>query len=98
MQRGPHGYADQDAIARDLVDAGFGASQIARVAHRRRAGSARDPALGYCHGTPLRTEIEARGPTALAQATEAAVAALERRFGTGAIEGRIRAYVASARA
>lgn len=98
MHRGPHGYADKDAIARDLVDAGFGASDIALVAHRSRAASAREPAIGYCHGTPLRTEIEARGPAALARATDAAVAALETRFGSGPVEGRIQAWVAVAQA
>lgn len=98
VQRGPHGYADRDGIARDLSEAGFAAADIALVAHHSRAASAHDAALGYCHGTPLRTEIEARGPDALDKATEAAVAALKERFGTGPIEGQIQAYVAVARA
>ena len=98
VQRGPHGYADRDTIARDLAGAGLVADDIALVTHRSRAASAHDAALGYCHGTPLRTEIEARGPDALDRATEAAVAALKDRFGTGPIEGQIQAYVAVARA
>jgi hypothetical protein len=68
------------------------------VTKSSQAPSPREPALAYCQGTPLRTEIEAKGPDALAQATEAAAQALARRFGNGAIEGRIQAHVVVARA
>lgn len=98
VRRGPHGYADTDVIARDLAAAGFTDTVLSPVAHPSRAPSAREPALGYCHGTPLRAELEARGPEALATATDAAVAALERRFGTGPVEGQTRAYIVVARA
>jgi len=47
-------------------------------------------------GTPLRSEIEARGAPGLEAATDAAAGALAQRFGDGAIEGRIRALVISA--
>jgi len=43
-------------------------------------------------------EIEANGPTALDRATDAAAAALAKRFGAGPVEGQIQAYVAIARA
>jgi hypothetical protein len=56
-----------------------------------RAPSARDAAVAYCHGTPWRNEIEARDASRLESVTQAAAQALARRFGTGAIEGRIRA-------
>ena len=98
MHRGPHGYADQDLIAGDLARGGFSRSEIAVVAHRSRAASPREPVLGYCHGSPLRSEIEAKGPAALARATDAATSALGQRFGSGPIEGRIQACVAVAQA
>jgi hypothetical protein len=61
-----------------------------------KAASPRDPAVAYCQGTPLRNEIEVRDASRLAEATDAATDALARRFGTGPIEGRIRAHVITA--
>ena len=98
MHRGPHGYADKDWIAGDIARGGFTHSDIGLVSHRSCAPSAREPAIGYCQGSPLRAEIEAKGPEALGLATDAAAAALEKRFGPGPIEGQIQAYVAVARA
>jgi ubiquinone/menaquinone biosynthesis C-methylase UbiE len=98
MQRGPHGYADKSRIAEDLRRAGFASWEIDTVSRRSQAPSPREPAIAYCQGTPLRTEIEAQGQYALAQATDAATQALARRFGSGAIEGRIQAHVVVARA
>jgi SAM-dependent methyltransferase len=94
MARIPHGYHDAAVIERDLAAGGFGASpRIATVAERSRAASARDAALAYCQGTPLRNEIEARDASRLDEATGAAAAAIARRFGSGAIDGRIQALV-----
>jgi hypothetical protein len=44
----------------------------------------------------MRSEIEARGAQGLEGATDKAEEALRRRFGSGAIQGRIRALVVSA--
>jgi hypothetical protein len=67
---------------------------------RRLQNSARpdfgDPAIAYCQGSPLRSEIEARNPSGLEAATAAAAAALARRFGEGPIAGRIKALVVAA--
>jgi SAM-dependent methyltransferase len=98
MHRGPHGYADKAVIAQDLVRGGLGRAEISTVSERSRAPSAREAVLGYCQGSPLRTEIEANGPDALAQATEAATAAVASRFGNGSIEGRIQAHVVTVKA
>jgi hypothetical protein len=46
--------------------------------------------------TPLRNEISARDASGLDEATQKAAGALARRFGTGAIEGRIQALVITA--
>jgi SAM-dependent methyltransferase len=97
MHRGPHGYADKNLIAADVARAGFASHEISTVAHRSRCASARDAVLGYCHGSPLRMEIEAKGAGALERATEAAEAAVTRRFGSGAIDGGIQAHVVVAR-
>jgi ubiquinone/menaquinone biosynthesis C-methylase UbiE len=96
MARTPHGYHDEDKIRSDLKAAGFSDITIDAIDHRSRAPSPREPAVAYCQGTPLRTEIEARGASGLEAATERAGEALARRFGSGAIEGKIRALVISA--
>ena len=61
-----------------------------------RRPSARHVAVAFCQGTPLRNEIEARDASRLEEATSRAAEAVARRFGEGALEGRIRALVISA--
>jgi SAM-dependent methyltransferase len=97
MERTPHGYHDPDVIRRDLVDAGFADIAIDTVTARSRAASAHDAALGYCQGSPWRSEIEARGGPGLERATQHAADALAKRFGNGPIEGEISALVVTAR-
>src|SRR6478672_748872 len=96
MARIPHGYHDVEKIRAELTAAGFKEISIATVEGKSRASSPREPAIAYCEGTPLRNEIEARDASRLADATKMAAEALERRFGTGPIEGRIRAHVIAA--
>lgn len=96
LARTPHGYCDADQIRNDLLHAGFTAIAIDTVEHTSRAPSPREPAIGFCQGSPLRSEIEARGAPGLEAATTAAAQALARRYGDGAIGGRIRALVISA--
>ena len=94
LARTPHGYHDTGMIARDLQAGGFVApARMHTVAARSQAPSARTAAMAYCEGTPLRNEIEARDPTRLDEVTFTAAAALERRFGTGAVDGKIQARV-----
>jgi SAM-dependent methyltransferase len=96
LARIPHGYHDTEAIRRDVVAAGFTKPpSIATVAARSRATACDHPAIGYCHGTPLRNEIDARSPGRLAEATAAATDAIARQFGRGPIDGRIQAHVVS---
>jgi hypothetical protein len=48
-------------------------------------------------GTPLRNEVEVHDPARLEEATMHATQAIAERFGTGAVDGRICAYVVTAR-
>jgi SAM-dependent methyltransferase len=96
LARIPHGYCDADQIRKDLAGAGFADIAVEPVEYLSRAPSPREPAVAYCQGTPLRSEIEARGAPGLEAATTSAAEALARRFGSGAVEGRIRALVISA--
>lgn len=93
LARTPHGFHDATAIRDDLRRAGFSRAVDTTIMLRSRAASSRDPAIGFCQGTPLRNEIEARGPARLAEATDAAAAALAARFGPGPIDGKMQAIV-----
>ncbi len=96
LARTPHGYHDVAAIRAQLAQAGFGRIEIETIAKRGRAPSPRDPAIGFCQGTPLRNEIAARDAGRLEEATEAAARAVAARFGPGPIEGKIQAHVITA--
>jgi SAM-dependent methyltransferase len=94
MERTPHGYHDPERIARDLADGGFARPpRIERLALRSRAASARDVALAFCHGTPLREEIASRDPAGLDAATTAAERAVAGRFGEGPVDAKMQAWV-----
>jgi ubiquinone/menaquinone biosynthesis C-methylase UbiE len=93
LARTPHGYADVARIREDLTAAGFGSTTIETLTTTSKGSSPRDVAVAFCQGTPLRNEIDARDAGRLEEATQAAADALARRFGSGAIEGRISAHV-----
>jgi SAM-dependent methyltransferase len=94
LARVPHGYHDADRVVADLTTARFGGIRVETVQLDCTANSAGDLARGYCRGTPLRPEIEARGD--LETTTRAVAMALEHRFGSGSVVGRMSALVVSA--
>jgi ubiquinone/menaquinone biosynthesis C-methylase UbiE len=96
MARTPHGYHDVERIREELNAAGFTNISVEAVDDSSKASSPRDPAIAYCQGTPLRNEIEARDASLLEDATKRVAEALAHRFGSGAVEGRIRAFVIAA--
>lgn len=94
LARTPYSYYDFATIRSDVANGGFSASpEIATVAARSRAESARLAAVALCQGTPLRSEIEARDASRLAEATDAAAEAIAERFGRGPVDGKIQAHV-----
>ena len=96
LARTPHGYHDVTRIRGELAAAGFTRIAVETIEHRSQAPGYRDPAIGYCQGTPLRNEIEARDAARLGEATDAAAAALGERFGFGPIDGKMQAHVITA--
>lgn len=94
LARTPHGYHDKAVIAHDLQAGGFRAApKIETLTARSRAPSHRHPAIAFCHGTPLRNEIEARDASGLDAATHIAAEAIAQRFGRGPVDGKIQAHV-----
>lgn len=93
LARTPHGYHDVAVIREELSRAGFVDIRISTRAEVSRAPSARHAATAYCHGTPLRSEIEARDASLLQFATDCASAAIARHHGEGPVAGRIQAHV-----
>jgi hypothetical protein len=94
MARTPHGYYEHATIERDLLDGGFTRpAQIATLRQYSEAGSARDAAIAYCQGTPLRNEIVARDASRLAEATDVTTRAIAQRFGSGPVRGKIQAHI-----
>jgi hypothetical protein len=96
LPRAPYGYYEPALILRDLMLGGFVAPELETVEFRSTAPSPMDPAIGFCQGSPLRAEIEARG--SLDDATDAAAEEVERRFGAGPVDGKIQAHVVTAAA
>jgi SAM-dependent methyltransferase len=94
LARTPHGYHDLQNIQGDLIKGGFlKPAGFQTVAARSVADSPRVPAIAYCQGTPLRNEVEARDAGRLQEVTDIAAGALERRFGTGRVDGKIQAHI-----
>jgi ubiquinone/menaquinone biosynthesis C-methylase UbiE len=98
LARTPYGYHDPATIRREVAEAGFTELTLETVSRRGQAASAWDAALGVCQGTPLRAELETRGPEAVSRATEAAAERLAQRFGSGPVEGELRAHLVTATA
>jgi ubiquinone/menaquinone biosynthesis C-methylase UbiE len=97
MARTPHGYYDTNRIQAELRGAGFNSVKVDIVALRSTAPSAEHPAIGFCQGSPLRNEIEARASNRLAEATQAAAAVVRAKFSAGAINAKMQAHVITAK-
>ncbi|MGE8130453.1 class I SAM-dependent methyltransferase [Methylobacterium sp. NPDC080182] len=93
LARTPHGYCDTAHIIEVLKAAGFADVTLKTVEHVSRCEKPLEPALAFCQGTPLRSEIEARDAGRLEEVTQRVAEALTERFGEGPIEGRIRAIM-----
>ena len=98
LTRVPHGYHDIARIRADLASAGFTApARIDTLTFTLRA-TARQLAIAFCQGTPLRNEIEVRNGPTLEAVTDAVALGLEERFGPDLLEGPIQAHVVEAEA
>ncbi|MBI5615953.1 MAG: methyltransferase domain-containing protein [Gammaproteobacteria bacterium] len=93
LARTPHGYHDLALIREDLRRAGFTDVAIETCAKSGRPTPAREVAMAYCQGTPLRNEIEARDAKLLEFATERAAEAIANHHGAELVCGKMQAHV-----
>jgi SAM-dependent methyltransferase len=94
LVRAPYAYFDRSVIEQDLAAGGFTKSlRFDTVTARSRAASSKIPAIGFCQGSPLRNEIEARDPSGLGKATDVAEEVIAKRFGRGEVDAKIQAHV-----
>jgi SAM-dependent methyltransferase len=91
----PHGYAAPDVVAADLQAGGLEPLAIDPVTLLGEAASASDIATGFCTGTPLRGEIEARGD--VDEVTALVAEEMTARLGAGPVTGSMTALVIEAR-
>ncbi|MCB8823278.1 class I SAM-dependent methyltransferase [Microvirga rosea] len=94
--RVPFGYHDGERIRAELGQAGFEDVTVETIEETSRAPSAREPAIGLCQGTPLRSEIESRSPGRLDGVTDETAKAIAHRFGETAFENRMSALLVTA--
>ena len=66
---------------------------IEEVQRQSDVSSAGEPAMGFCQGSPLRGEIEARAPDGLVRASAAVTAAMGKRFGDGRFRSQSQALL-----
>jgi SAM-dependent methyltransferase len=96
LARTPHGHSDTTVIVSELEKAGFFNIAVETKALQSRAPSPTHPAIAYCQGTPLRSEIEARDAEKLQAATDYAASVIAKRHGHGEVAAKIQAHVINA--
>src|SRR6266446_6725684 len=96
LARTPYGHHRTGIVGDALNMAGFQNVAIETVELESRLPAARDLAIGFCQGSPLRNEIEERRPGGLEVVTEAVAGAIAVRLGEGPISGKMRAHVITA--
>jgi len=90
-----HHYARVENLVVDIEAAGLRVVDVEQVTLESPPASAADVAAGYCFGTPLRFEIEARGGD-LDAVVGAIASEIETRVGVDPVTGRMLAHVVTA--
>ena len=87
----PFGYFAIDEIKRLLGDTGFSDIDIAVLPRTSTAPGARDVALGFVTGTPLRLQIESLAPERLMEVVDRVEEAIVQQFGDGPVSAKMQA-------
>ena len=91
----PHGYTDPEVVRGHLLEAGYVVEALETLTLQGHAASAADVATGFCTGTPLRSEIVARGD--LEATTRTVRAEMTALLGDGPVSASMSAHVVLAR-
>ena len=92
----PYGYYKIDVIKNLLFDAGFADIEISVLPRISATKEARDVAMGYVMGTPVRLQIEQSAPESLSKIVDAVEHAVGKKFGYKSIKARMQAIVFTA--
>lgn len=92
----PYGYYEIDVIKQLLFEAGFADIEISVLPGISAAYEARDVAMGYVMGTPVRLQIEQRDPESLSKIVDAVEHAVGEEFGYKSIKAKMQAIVFTA--
>jgi ubiquinone/menaquinone biosynthesis C-methylase UbiE len=96
IERTPYGYSDTERIRHDALSGGFHEVEVETISQQKET-TARDLAIGFCQGSPLRNEILARDPDGLNRVTEQVEAALVATFGAAPFTAPFQAHVVTAK-
>lgn len=92
----PFGYYEIDIIKKLLFEAGFADIEISVLPRISAADEARDVAMGYIMGSPLRLQIEQRDPESLAKVVDAVEYAVGKEFGYKTVKAKMQAIIFTA--
>ncbi len=87
----PYGSCNIDEYKAMLGETGFGDVEIAVLPRISECPGARDVAMGYIMGTPVRSEIAQRNPDILDDITDAVEQDIAQAFGHGAVSEKMQA-------
>lgn len=92
----PYGYFDIDVIKNLLFEAGFADIEISVLPRTSTADEARQVALGYVLGTPVRLQIEKSDPESLYRIVDQVEQAIGEEFGYKSVSAKMQAVVFAA--
>jgi SAM-dependent methyltransferase len=92
----PYGYYEIDVIKNLLFEAGFADIEISVLPRVSATDEARDVAMGYVMGSPVRLQIEQCAPESLSKIVDAVEHAVGRKFGYKSVKAKMQAIVFTA--
>ena len=92
----PYGYYEIDVIKNLLFEAGFADIEISVLPRVSATDEARNVAMGYVMGSPVRLQIEQCAPESLSKIVDAVEQAVGEKFGFKSVKAKMQAIVFTA--
>jgi ubiquinone/menaquinone biosynthesis C-methylase UbiE len=89
----PHGYYEIDVIKNLLFEAGYADIEISVLPRISATEEARNVAMGYVMGSPVRLQIEQCAPGSLSKIVDAVEHAVGKEFGYKSVKAKMQAMV-----